>query len=343
MSPRGFTQVVAATILAATTAACASPAVGGGVRAQQHPVSRPQGRTVTADRAPGMVPMTRAASKRLPAGVFYILGGHGSGSMNVWEVSKSRRVMELTHNPAGSGIAEMSASPAGIVVGDGLHGGEQDGMLTRSGVKWLRPWHKPHGFIYGFGVRITSSGQLLYLLAPAQGTDPSSKQFTYWLKPSLTGREHEIFRSRLFIGGPLPGPSGRIAIIGPSGQPYPGQSPTIVVISRSGRARRIPPRVKEIGYPPLWGQTAPALVLPQVGGPAQLVFLNGRRIALPDGWQPWSWNPAGTELLMEQGAALGIWSIKHPHRVIRLTHITPGFEIEDVSWLARPANLDHPR
>jgi len=336
---------VAATIIAASTAACGnqSTATAGRAPQQQHPAVRSHAGAVVAAGPTGSVPMTDGAARRLPAGVFYVLGGPRSASMNVWEVDKSGTLVQLTHNPAGSGIDEMSASAAGIVVGDGLYGGEQDGMVTSSGVVWLRPWHKPRGLIYGFGIRITATGQLLYLLAPRQGTDPSSKVFTYWLKSSLTGREHQIYRSRQFIGGPLPGPDGHVAIVGPSGKPYPGQKPGIVVISHSGHARRIAPRVTEIGYPPLWGQTAPALVVPPVRGPAQLVFLNGRHMALPNGWQPWSWNPTGTELIVLRGTTLGIWSLAHPHRVKPVTQITPGFEIEDVSWLAKPANLDQPR
>lgn len=340
MNSRTMALAAAAAMIAAATAACSdSSAATGGRPEQQHPAVRSHDGPVVAARATADAPMTAAAARRLPAGVFYFLGGPRSGSMNVWEVDKSGTLVQLTHNPAGSGIDEMSASAAGIVVGDGLYGGEQDGMVTSRGVVWVRPWHKPRGFIYGFGIRITATGQLLYLLAPGQGTDPSSKVFTYWLKPSLTGREHQIYRSRLFIGGPLPGPHGHVAIVGPSGPTAPGQKPGIVVISRSGLIRRVAARMKEMGYPALWGQNAPALVVPPLRGSAQLVFLNGRRIALPSGWQPWSWNPAGTEVLMLKGTTLGVWSHTHPRQVKPLTQITPGFEIEDVSWLAKPASL----
>ncbi len=316
-------------------AAAWSLAAGGHTQQQPHPRAA---RAVTAGSR-ATVPMTFAAARSLPAGVFYILGGPNDSSRNVWEVSRSGTLLQLTHNPAGAGIDEMSASPAGIVVGDGLYGGEQDGMVTGHGVVWVRPWHKPRGFIYGFGIRITATGQLLYLLAPGQGTDPSSKVFTYWLKPSLTGQEHQIYRSPAFIGGPLPGPGGRVALVGPSGPVVTGPKPGIVILSRSGHARSISPGVKALGYPPLWGQTVPALVIPPVQGPAHLVYLNGRRETLPQGWQPWSWNPSGNALLMLRGTTLGIWSAARPGQVTPVTQITPGFEIEDISWLTHQAKF----
>lgn len=333
------TALAAALAVAAASVACAHVATPRD-RGHLAPSPAQPDTTGVSERAVGGVPMTVAAARHLPAGVFYILGGPRSSSMNVWRVSNHGALQQLTRNPAGAGIDEMSASPAGIVVGDGLDGGEQAGVITRHGVVWVRPWHKPHGFIYGFGIRITNSGQLLYLLAPGQGTDPGSKVFTYWRKPSLEGREHVIYRSRQFIGGPLPGPRGRIAIVGPSGQTARGQKPGIMIISRSGRIRRVAARMKEMGYPTLWGETAPALVVPSARGPAQLVFLDGRRMTLPARWQPWSWNPAGTELLMLKGTTLGIWSLARPRHVIPVTTISPGFEIEDISWLAKPASLD---
>ena len=163
--------------------------------------------------------------------------------------------------------------------------------------------------------------------------------FTYWLKPSLTRREHQIYHSPAFIGAPLPGPDGRVAIVGPSGPAVTGPKPGIVILSRSGHPGRIAPGVKALGYPPLWGQTAPALVVPSVRGPAHLVYLNGRRAVLPHGWQPWSWNPAGTALPMLRGTTLGIWSPATPGQVTSIAAITAGFEIEDISWLAYDAKV----
>ncbi len=304
VSPRTI-ALAAALILAAASAACGNSSSGSGDRGQHDGAARAELAAGINGQAEAGVPMTAAAARRLPAGVFYILGGPRASSMNVWQVSRNGGLLQLTRNPAGLGIDEMSASAAGVVVGDGLSFGEQDGILTSRGVVWVRPWHKPHGFIYGFGVHITAAGQLVYLLAPGQGTDPASKVFTYWLKPSLTGRERQIYHSRLFAGEPLPGPKGQVAIVGPSGLPAPGQRPGIVVISRSGHSRTPPAGVKEIGYPPLWGLTARALVIPSAHGPAHLIFMAGRRLALPDGWQPWSWNPTGTALLMLRGTTLG--------------------------------------
>jgi hypothetical protein len=283
--------------------------------------------------------MAAAAARRLPAGVFYLLGGTRQSSMNVWQVSRTGTITELTHNPAGLGIEEMSASAPGIAVGDGINNGEQDGMVTAHGVTWLHPWHRPETLIYGFGIRITATGRVVYLLAPGQGTDPSSKTFTYWAKPSPTGRERKIYSSRRFIGGPLPGPHGQIAIVGPSGPTAPGQKPGIVIISKTGRVHKVDPHFKEMSYPVIWGDTAPALAITLASGPARLVYPNGHQTALPAGWQPWSWNPAGTQLLMIKGTEIGIWSPGRPAHVQQITRLNRGFNTANVNWLTRPAKL----
>jgi hypothetical protein len=328
--------LVAALAVTAASAACGSSSPARTAGAHHHQVLGSQREP---RRTAAGAPMTLAAARRLPAGVFYILGGQRSESMNVWEVSRDGTLAELTRNRADYGIEEMSASTAGILVGDGLYGGEQDAMVTRQGVSWVRTRPKPGRPVYGFGVAINGSGQLFYLLAPGQGTDPSSKVFTYWRKSSPTGREHKIYSSRMFIGGVLTGPGGQVAIAGPSGQTAPGQKPVIVVISRSGHARTIAPGVKELGYPLLWGPAAPALVIPSASGDTSLIFQDGRRMRLPAGWQPWSWNPAGTELLMLRGSTVGVWSLTRPGQVTLVTQIAPGFEIGDISWLAKPARL----
>jgi hypothetical protein len=283
--------------------------------------------------------MTAAAARRLPTGVFYLLGGPRASSMNVWQVSRSGGIIELTHNPPMHGIDEMSASPAGIAVGDGINYGIQDGTVTAHGVTWLHPWHRPSVLIYGAGIEITDAGHLLYVLAPGQGTDPSSKTFTYWRKASPAGREHQIYSSPLFVGEPLAGPAGQVALVGPSGATAPGQSPGILIISPRGHLRKINPRMAEMGYPVLWGEHAPALAITAPTGRARLVYLNGRQTNLPAGWQPWSWNATGTALLMLKGTMLGIWSVVHPAAITELAHLNPGFQLENVSWLRRPAKI----
>jgi hypothetical protein len=119
----------------------------------------------------------------------------------------------------------------------------------------------------------------------------------------------------------------------------PGQKPGVLIISRTGRRRRLSAGISQMGYPPLWGEHAPALVVPPWKGPAELLFLNGKTQKLPAGWQAWAWNEAGNELLMLKGTTLGVWSMTRPHAVAPIGAVSPGFEIEDVSWLSKKAPL----
>jgi hypothetical protein len=73
-------------------------------------------------------PIARSGLTRLPAGVFYILGGPNYEDMNVWEISRTGVEKELTHNPPGGPIHQVTASRAGVVVAADLY---RLGRLTR--------------------------------------------------------------------------------------------------------------------------------------------------------------------------------------------------------------------
>jgi hypothetical protein len=173
--PRSIGGLAAAGVLAVVSAGCSVFATAA---AHRQPVvsPAPNARDATVATAAPAGPLTVAAARHLPAGVFYILGGPRAASMNVWEVASSGAQTELTRNAPFAGIDEMGASQAGIVVGDGLYGGEQLGRVTRKGVTWIHPWHRPRVPIYGQGPRITSAGQVLYRLPPGQGTDPGQQE-----------------------------------------------------------------------------------------------------------------------------------------------------------------------
>jgi hypothetical protein len=72
---------------------------------------------------------------------------------------------------------------------------------------------------------------------------------------------------------------------------------------------------------------------------AELLYPDGRRELLPGGWQPLAWSPDGTQLLMQAGAALGVWSMNMPRQVTRIGGITPGVQILQATWLTRKAPL----
>jgi hypothetical protein len=113
----------------------------------------------------------------------------------------------------------------------------------------------------------------------------------------------------------------------------------VVIISPDGHTRKLP-----TGYPTIadliWEPQAPAIAVQSTCGAAELLFAKGRRLPLPAGWYPYTWNPAGTLLLMlGSGPVLGIWSPKAPTRAIVIGKISQGISIGQVSWLSQAARM----
>jgi hypothetical protein len=329
--------LVAASVVAAASTAC-SGGTASGSRPSLAATAAPGAAPVTADST--VPPVTASSARHLPPGVFYFLGGPSTFNMNLWEVTRTGAEKELTHNSRGGPIHQFAASSAGIVLADGLYDeGDLLARLTSKGVVWLRPWRHPREYIGGQAPGISATGQILYMLPPAQPGAKGSKYFTYWIKRSFTGRARLIYRVKLFSGGPIFGPRGQVAIIGPSGQPFPGQKPGAIIISADGHVAELETGFTRMGYPPLWGPHAEAIEIPPAVGTAELFFANGKREKLPAGWQPYSWNQDGNELLMLKGAAIGLWSMTRPGKVTTVGELTPGFVVEQINWLNRRAPL----
>ena len=73
---------------------------------------------------------------------------------------------------------------------------------------------------------------------------------------------------------------------------------------------------------------------------AELLYPDGRHIPLLAGWYPYTWNPAGTLLLvLGAGPVLGTWSPSAPRRVAVIGKISHGIGIGQVSWLSHPARM----
>ena len=123
----------------------------------------------------------------------------------------------------------------------------------------------------------------------------------------------------------MAGPDGQIAVAGPVG-PYlaKGQAPGAVIISRSRQITRLETGGAVQGYPPVWGDNAAALVIPDWGnaGNAQVYYPDGKRGWLPTGWRPLAWSPFGNELLVQSGSELGLWRPGEPRQVVRLGLMT---------------------
>jgi hypothetical protein len=317
-----------ASIAIAASAGCSAAADQAATTSHPSPVA------ATSIAQPIPVPQL----KHLPPGAIYILGGMTASDSNLWQVASTGIEEKLTSNPRGFGIDSFAASQAGIVLADAQYGADQLARWTWHGPQWLRLPGHAKTYINGQEPGIRPDGQILYLLPPAEPGHHGDRDYTLWVKKSFAGPARMIYRQRTFPGVPIFGPRGQVAVVGPIG-PSTAKSPKpgIVIISRTGKIRKLSPGFTELGYPPVWGQNAPALAIPPWKGPARLIFPDGRHQTLPTGWRPEAWNPSGTALLMLSKTSLGIWSLRNPGKVKAIARLTPGFEIDQVSWLARKA------
>ena len=329
---RRLVVVLATSWLAAATVVACAP-VPAPVLASPPPPSPPP---VAAVR-----PVPRTALRGLPAGVLYILGAVHLNEMNLWMLTAGGTETQLTHNPPGYEIDAFGASRAGIVVADSLHLVDQLARWTRHGAAWLHPPGRPHWIMNGEQPSIDPSGQVVYELPPKYSAgqhNSHNADFTFWLKRSFTGPQRVIYWHHRFPGVPLSGPGGQVAVVGPVGVNLPkGQVPAVVFISRDGAIRRF--RTPAQGYPPAWGPAAPAVAVPMLKGPAELVYPSGRRERLPAGWVPLAWDPGGTRLLVLHGATLGVWSLGDPGHVRAAAVVSRGFQISQACWLAAKAPI----
>jgi hypothetical protein len=282
---------------------------------------------VGAAATPGPIPA--AAVRHLPPGVFYLLAGRRISDTNVWQVGPGGRETQLTHNPPGFGISAFAASRAGIILADARYGVDDLARWTRRGASWLRPRHARKGFILGSVPDVGTDGRITYETMPVGVTKVQG--FTIWSRRSFTGRQEAVFKRRADPGNPALGPRDQIAIVGVGRK-------QVIIVSRRGKVRSLRTRFS-LGYPPVWGERAPALAVSFKAHAAELFFPGGRREQLPGGWHPLAWSPAGGKLLMQSGAALGIWSMSAPRQVVAIGKVRRGFQLVQASWLDREAPM----
>jgi hypothetical protein len=118
-----------------------------------------------------------------------------------------------------------------------------------------------------------------------------------------------------------------------------GQKPTVLIVSRTGAVRHLRTGFGELGYPPVWGQHAPALAIPPIRGAEKLFFPNGRQQQLPIGWRALSWSPDDTRLLVLSRSSLGVWSMARPHHISVIGPVNRASEVIEATWLSGPARL----
>jgi hypothetical protein len=275
-------------------------------------------------------PLPTATARGLPAGVFYLLAGPTLADLNVWQVGPGGHERRLTNNRRGYGIDGFAVSRAGLI----LAGGDHLARWTPHGPSWL---HSRGALIRGSSPDIRANGMIGYVTPPARAATGRAAEFAIWVRRCCGGRGTVVHRQTRAVAGPVFGPHGQVAVQGWASQA--GRRAPAVIIYRDGDSRKLRTGIPAIPSLLAWGEHAPAVAVAFPSHVAELLYPDGRRQLLPRGWQPLAWNPDGTQLLMQAGAALGVWSMQAPGQVTRIGGITPGVQILQATWLARRAPL----
>jgi len=275
-------------------------------------------------------PLPPATARGLPSGVFYLLAGPTLADLNVWQIGPGGHQQRLTSNHRGYGIDGFAVSRAGLI----LAGGDHLARWTPHGPSWLR---SRGALLRGSSPDIRANGMIGYVTPPARAGTGRAAEFAIWVRRCCPARGSAVRRQTRAVTGPVFGPHGQLAVQGFASQA--GRPAPAVIIYQHGDSRKLRTGVPAIPSLLVWGEHAPAVAVAFPSHVAELLYPDGRRELLPRGWQPLAWSPAGTQLLMQAGAALGVWSVSTPGQVTRIGGITPGVQILQATWLARKAPL----
>jgi hypothetical protein len=265
----------------------------------------------------------------LGSGTLYLDAGDGAFSTNLWRIDlPSGHATQLTHNPEQDGISNFSASPAGLVMGD-----------AATSVDVLdRLWHGKAiqiGDGSGDGPAINNAGQVAYELDPSGS---GAGVYRILLRDSITTPPRTIFRETQFGNLGISGWStdGKELLISesPDSQAYT----KYVAITTGGRVvRQLTLRGPEalVNWEPVGLTIGNGTFNP---GPNEILGLSGKvEYAIPGGWEPFCWNPAGTEVIVfRHPHELGLWRLSAPGRVQDLGALPLGGLLQ-CQWLSRPA------
>jgi hypothetical protein len=275
------------------------------------------------------------AAAVLGSGTLYLDAGNSAFSANLWRIDlPSGHAAQLTRNREQDGISNFSASPAGLVMGD-----------AASTVDVLdRLWHGKAiqvGDGSGNAPVINDAGQVAYELDP-----PGSGAGVYriLLRDSVTGPPRTIFRESRFENLGISGwsPDGRELLIweSPDNESYTPQNKAYtkyVAITTGGRV--VWQLTKNGDGDVRWAAAGLSLGNGTFGpGPNQILTLSGKvEYSIPGGWEPFCWNPAGTEVIaFRHPDDLGLWRLSAPGRVQDLGALPLGGLLE-CQWLSSPA------
>lgn len=268
------------------------------------------------------------AAAILRSGTLYLDAGNGAFGANLWRIDlPSGHSAQLTRNPAQDGISNFSASPAGLVMGD-----------AASSVDVLdRLWHGKAiqiGDGSGDDPAINDTGQIAYELDP-----PGSGAGVYriLLRDTSTAPPRTIFHETQFGSLGIFGwsPDGEELLIWES--PDSDAYTKYLAITTGGRV--VWQFTKNGQGDVSWAATGLSLGNGMFGpGPNEILSLSGKvEYTIPGGWEPFCWNPAGTEVIVfRKPHELGLWRLSAPGRVQDLGALPLGGLLE-CQWLSHPA------
>jgi hypothetical protein len=281
-----------------------------------------------------LLPMPVSTARRLPPGIFYVLAEVSGSDSNIWEVTRAGIEKQVSH---GAPVQEFAISSTGIVAGAVTEFGEVLTRVTTGGMVIVRPHPGSHDEIPAQAIDMSPQGQITYFVPPGYA---GKHTYRIMFQPSVSKPPRVIFQQRSYTGVPLFGPHGQIAIFAPPGVPLKNQpKPGVLIISPAGHRRALKTGLTALGYPPLWGEHAPALEVPVNKGPYTLYFLNGRREPLPAGWRPETWTPDEKSILLLKGSTLGLWSLSNPGKVNIIGPVSKGVSIVEIHASKRKAPL----
>jgi hypothetical protein len=280
--------------------------------------------------APAGAALPPGTAAILGSGTLYLDAGDGAFSTNLWRIDlPSGQAAQLTHNPEQDGISNFSASLAGLVMGDAATSVD---VLNRL-------WHGKAikiGDGSGDAPAINNAGQIAYELDPP---DLNTGVYRILLRDSITAPPRTIFRETQFKDLGITGwsPDGKELLIWESSDS--GAYRKYVAITTAGRVVRQltlrGPGADGSTWEPVGLTVGHGLFGP---GPNEILSLSGKvEYTIPGGWEPFCWNPAGTEVIVfRHPHELGLWRLSAPGRVQDLGALPLGGLLQ-CQWLSRPA------
>jgi hypothetical protein len=277
------------------------------------------------------IPIPLSVAKLFPAGVFYFQAGVNYASFNIWRMSPGGQEVRLTENIHNFGISAFAVSDAGIVMADAANGSDELARLTSEGTDYLKEGA-------GSGPYINASGEIAYQVS-TYGKSGNVTGLDLMVKKSFSGQARVLYRAKAVLMDTAWGPDDSIAVMTQSHYPgTPGPDPEVIIIDKSGKITTVKNDLKQDIGALVWNEQNGGLVPWSHEG--EVIYSATRRYMLPTGWLPATWNPAGTQLLVQKaGTEFGLWTPSRPHVIQVIGSIPKSTVVGQFYWLAKPTKL----